>query len=158
MSTFVGDYLTTTALSLLAIDRAVERRTQAIVICTIDEHGWPHPAMLSSLEVVAYDARNVRLATHISSRTTRNLRANGKLSLIVADAQGVFYIKGDVLLLSPSMRTAPQLSRFNMRVDSVLEDSPRRYENARVVSGITVDRDVADAEPARMVLDELLSD
>ena len=156
MSKFVADYLPDAVLLRLAADTALEHVETAIVICSVDEHGWPHPAMLSRLEVVALDARNVRLATHMASRTTRNLKANGKLSMILANSQAVHYVKGDVLLLAPAMRSAPHLAKFNLRVDSVLADDPQDYENARIVAGITIERREVDTVAARAILDELL--
>ncbi len=142
----------------MAIDTAIERANVAIVICSIDEDGWAHPAMLSTLEVVAKDARNMRIATHVGSRTTRNLKTNGKLSMIIADETAVHYLKGDVLLLAPAMRTMPHYAKFNLRVDSVLQDVPTEYENARIVSGIRIERSDLDTQKARAILEELLSD
>lgn len=150
MSRFVADHLTTPVIS------ALEREDQAIVICTIDEHGWAHPALLSAFEVAMHDRSNVRLALHVSSRSTRNLKANGKLSLILAHEQGVFYVKGDVLLCAPSMRTASHNAKFNLRVDSVLEDNPNEYEKARIVSGIRIERAHIDLAAGRAIRDELL--
>lgn len=158
MSRFVADHLNPDLIAQLSADTAVARANTAIVICSIDEHGWAHPAMLSTLEVVAKDARNVRIATHIGSRTTRNLRANGKLSMIIADETAVHYVKGDVLPLAPSMRTVPHYAKFNLRVDSVLQDVPTEDENARIVSGIRVERSDLDTQKARSILEELLSD
>ena len=156
MSTFVADHLSDALLARLAAATAIDHLDRAIIICSVDEHGWPHPAMLSQLEIVARDARNIRLATHIASRTTRNLKANGKLSLVVADAEAVNYVKGDVLLLEPAMHAAPHLAKFNLRVDGVLADNPQDYEDARIVTGITVERRGVDAVAARAILDELL--
>jgi hypothetical protein len=114
--------------------------------------------MLSTLEVVARDERNIRLATQVASRTTRNLAANGKLSMILTAGPAVYYLKGDALRLAGAMRTAPHCAKFNLRVDSVLEDDPTEYEHARVVSGIQVERTDIDAQVARSILDELLAD
>ena len=157
MSKFVADHLNIELIARLSADTAIERANVAIVICTVDEHGWPHPAMLSTLEVVATDARNIRIATHVASRTTRNLTANGRLSLILADEQGVYYLKGDALLLAPAMRIVPHYAKFNFRVDSVLKDDPTESEHARVVSGIQVERPAVDVQAARSLLDELLA-
>jgi Pyridoxamine 5'-phosphate oxidase len=156
MSTFVADQLPEALREQLSRDHAREHANRALVICTADETGWPHPAMLSSYEVVAIDARNVRLATHVSSRTTRNMKANGRLTLILVDAGIAYYVKGDVLLLSASMKSSPALAMFNLRVDSVLADDPQAYENARITSGITVERGVVDEAAVAAVLDELV--
>ena len=100
MSTFIGDALPDTLTHRLSTDQALERSDRAIVICSVDEHGWPHPAMLSRLEFVALDHRNIRLSLHTRSRTTRNLRANGRLTVIVVDEDAVYYVKGDALALA----------------------------------------------------------
>lgn len=157
MSRFVADQLPGPLLSRLSLDAAIGEAAHAIVMCTVDEHGWPHPAMLSSLEVVARDARNIRLATYVTSRSTRNLKANGKLTLVFADQRDVYYIKGDVILLAASLRTSPESAKFNLRVDSVLQDNPGAAEHAKIISGIQVARDF-DAERATTVLRELLED
>jgi hypothetical protein len=122
----------------------------------VDEHGWPHPAMASTLEMIARDDRNIRLATHAGSRTTRHLRANGRLTIIIADEQHVYYLKGDVLLRSASMNTAPHLSAFNVRVDSVLEDHAAEHEQARLQSGLRASRGAIDVDRANVVLRELI--
>jgi hypothetical protein len=142
----------------LSLDRALNFADRAIVICTIDEHGWPHPAMLSSLEIVAHDARNVRIATDVSSRTTRNLKSNRKLSMILADQDAVYYLKGDVLLVAATMQAAPRQAKFNLRVDSVLQDFAQEYEDARIVTGIRIERAQVDESQARRTLEELLAD
>jgi hypothetical protein len=158
MSKIVGGELNAALLSRLSLARAIEQADHAIVICTVGDDGRPHPAMLSSLEVVAKDTRHIRLTMHGASRSARNLRANGQLTLIVVDQSGVFYIKGDVELLSPAMAAAPDQAKFNMRVDSVLEDNPTLYEHARVTSGICVERGDLDLVHARAVLTELITD
>ena len=112
--------------------------------------------MLSLYEVVALDNRNVRLAAHVSSRTTRNLKANGRITLILVDVGTAHYVKGDVLLLAASMTSAPSLAMFNLRVDSVLDDDPLAYEEARITTGITVERARVDEAMVAAVLDELV--
>jgi hypothetical protein len=155
MSRLIGHHLSEALLELLSAERAVERADRAIVICSVDEQGRPHPAMLSSLEIVARDARHVRLAVHASSRTARNLTANKHLTLILADETGVHYVKGDAELTSSSMSSAPALSAFTLLVDRVLEDSPAAYEQATLVSGIRFTRAAPDNERALAVLREL---
>lgn len=155
MARLIGHHLTEALLERLSADRAVERADHAIVICSVDEQGRPHPAMLSSLEILARDARHIALAVHASSRTARNLAANRHLTLILADESGVHYVKGDAALTSASMTTAPALSAFTLHVDRVLEDTPADYERAQIVSGIRISRAALDAERAQAVLREL---
>lgn len=158
MSTFVADHLPDALLSRLALDRAIDHADRAIIICTVDEHGWPHPAMVSTLELVARDARNLRLAIHAGSRTTRNLEVNGLMTVIVADEEGVSYIKGYVLMRAALMAAAPHLASFNMRVDRVLEDKPTEPEHARLAAGLRITRTAIDLPHARAVLTELAGD
>ena len=145
-------------LARLSIDHAIERADRAIVICTVDADGWSHPAMLSSLEVVAHDAHHIRLAIHINARSTRNINANGKLTLILADEEGVFYIKGDAVQVSPAMVAAPGHAIFHLRVVSIREDHAAAYENARITSGIRVARGTLDIARAEAVIRELMAD
>src|SRR5262245_1716431 len=158
MSKFIADHLPDVLLARLSVERAIEDAGRAIVICTVDEHGWPHPAMVSSLELVAHDARNIRLAVHARSRSLRNVREKGRLTVIVADEQSVHYIKGTALVLLPSLSTRTDFAKINLRVDSVLEDAAAEYEHARITSGITLARDAIDPTAARSLLDELLGD
>ena len=58
---------------------------EAIVVCTVDADGWPHPAMLSYFEVAALDPRTLRLAVYNDSRTCANMRERGAATLILAD-------------------------------------------------------------------------
>jgi len=157
MSTFIGDALPEPLTQHLSPDHAIERADRAVVICSVDEHGWPHPAMLSSLELVAVDPRNIRLSVHGRSRTARNLQANGRLTVIVADEDAVFYVKGDTLRLACTAAT-PDLARFNLRVDSVLQDVAGEHEHARLVAGIRVTRAALDPALARKRLDALAAD
>ena len=157
MSTFIGDALPDTLIHRLGADRALERSDRAMVICSVDEHGWPHPAMLSGLELVALDHRNIRLALYTRSRSTRNLRANGRLTVIVADEDAVYYLKGDTLAL-PIHASAPELTRFNLRVDSVLQDAAGSDEHARIVTGIRITREAMEPGAARERVAALLED
>ena len=157
MSRFLADHLPSSLVGRLSADAAFANAQRAIVLCSVDEHGWPHPAMVSSLELIALDARNIRLALHGASRSTRNLRANGRLTIVLADERGVFYLKGDVLMLAPFMAADQELATFNMRVDSVLQDDATAYEGARVTTGIDIARGAIDEARARTVLSELAS-
>jgi hypothetical protein len=158
MSRLIGHHLSDALLEALSAQRAIERTDHAIVICSVDEQGRPHPAMLSSLEIVARDVRHVRLAVHSASRTARNLTANKHLTLILADETGVHYVKGEAVLTTASMSSAPALSAFTLQVDRVLEDTPAAYEQAMLVSGIRITRGTLDMDRAQAILRELSSE
>ena len=133
---------------------------KAILICTVDANGWAHPAMLSYFEVIARDRRNIRLATYKHSTTTNNMRRNGKLTILIMDERGAYYIKGHVEELRDAMDCSPQNSKLNLQVEQVLADEadPHLEAGAYVASGVTYKNPNLAAEQlrAKEVLRELL--
>ncbi|HJZ68174.1 MAG TPA: pyridoxamine 5'-phosphate oxidase family protein [Blastocatellia bacterium] len=131
-----------------------------IMICTVDENGWPHPAMLSCLEVVAKDQSNIRLAPYKDSSTTRNMRRNGKLAMMIIDERVAYYIKGTVEELQRDMDSSPHVSKLNLKVEQVLTDHvDEQLERGAYVAAPPTYRDPNLAmriAEARVVLKELL--
>ena len=136
MSNVVGHTLPEALLTRLSPARAADYADRAFVICSIDDSGWAHPAMLSSRELQATDAHTMTLTTHGSSRTAQHLRSSGLVTIIVADTDGVFYIKGT----AATADTHGELARFTIRVREVAEDVPTADERARITSGIRIER------------------
>jgi hypothetical protein len=135
------------------------REGHAIVVCTVDADGWPHPAMLSYFEVAAPDRYNLRLAVYKNSRTCANMRERGKATLVIVDAGLVCYISGVVEERVPAMRDAPHNAKLNLRIEQVLFDEPPPdlEPGVRVMSGITYSPRTAGAlARAHAVLAELL--
>jgi len=131
----------------------------AIVLCTIGEDGFPHPAMLSYFEVAATDAHTLHLAVYKDSRTLRNLRDRGKATLILADERLACYIRAAVQDVTQAMESAPYNARVDLRVEQVtLDEPPPDLEpGAFLTTGITyAARTGAALERARRVLAELL--
>jgi len=137
-----------------------EHAEKVIMISTVDAGGWPHPAMLSYLEVVAPDPRNIRLAPYAGSGSTANMRRNGKLTISIVDDRVVYYIKGTVREIKPRMNSAPHLAKLNLQVESVLADQANQEleAGAYVAGGVTYKNPQLEAEmkKARLVLKELL--
>ena len=131
---------------------------KAIPICTVDAHGWPHPAILSYFEVVAKDPRNIRLAIYKSSTTTNNMRRNGKLTILILDERIAYYVKGTAEELAGEMGCSPHNSKVNLRVEEVLADEANEEFEAGVylASGVTYKRP-AELPGAREILKELLT-
>lgn len=160
MSKVIGEQLDDDLYARLSGADLEARAGQAVLAMTVDEGGWPHPAMLSYLEVVAKDRRNVRLATYGASSTTGNMRRNRKLTLLVIEARVAYYVKGTVDELSPAMRCTPHNAKLNMRVERVLADEADAEHEAGVYvsSGVTYRSLNPDADLARgrVVVAELL--
>jgi hypothetical protein len=137
------------------------RADQAILICTVDSGGSPHPAMLSYFEVAAIDRHNLRLAVYTDSRTCANMRERGKATLIVVDAGLVCYISGEAKELLPAMRDAEYNAKLNLRIEQVVFDEPPPdlEPGVRVTSGVTYSPRMPEAlARAHAVLAELLEE
>lgn len=111
---------------------------RVIPVVTVDAAGFPHPALLSFGEVVALDARRIGLATYADSTTTNNMRRNGRLTLLLLEPEGTYYIKGTVRERPGGLTAFPDLAHLEMRVEQVLEDAARSEVEgeARITSGI----------------------
>jgi hypothetical protein len=135
------------------------RAALAIVICSVDAEGWPHPAMLSYFEVAALDRQRLRLAVYNDSRTCANLRARGKATLVIVDTNLVCYVRGAVIEVAGAMQAAPFNAMLELRVNEVTFDEPPPdlEPDAFVTSGITYrPRTGRPLEQARAVLAELV--
>jgi hypothetical protein len=138
VSTRVSGHLDDATLRRLSGEGLATRATEAIVIVTTDEHGRPHPALLSYGEVLAVTPALVRLAVAGSSTTARNLAARGAVTLCLVSAGGATYVKGDARALpgGPAL-AAESLVAYEARIQDVLVDFPASAEAARLTSGIT---------------------
>jgi len=98
---------------------------QAILITTTGAEGWPHPALLSYGEMVAVDRRRLRLALYRTSRTSGNLRRNGKLTVCLIGPNMAYYIKAAAGTWQDPMEGFAHLTRFEAGIESVLADQAR---------------------------------
>jgi len=137
MSQILGKKLTDALLKRLSGAAVASHEGKIIPIFTLDEAGWPHPALLSYYEVVAKNASTLEMAIWKDSSTANNLRRMGKISLMIADNGVNFYIKGAVKELEKEMTGAPPVSRFQITVEQLLED---QEPNAQITSGMTYTR------------------
>ena len=160
MSKLIGDELPGDLYQRLLGNDLEQSAEKVILLATVDEGGWPHLAMLSYFEVIAKDQRNLRLATYNNSRTTRNMRANGKATISIIDERTVYYIKGNVEEIIREMECAPQNSKLHLRVEEVLADAANEeFESgAYVASGVTYKNPgrTQQLQSAREILRELL--
>jgi len=137
MSQILGKELTDALLKRLSGAAVASHEGKIIPIFTLDEAGWPHPALLSYYEVVAKNSSTLEMAIWKDSSTANNLRRMGKISLMIADNGVNFYIKGAVKELEKEMTGAPPVSRFRIAVEQLLED---QEPNAQITSGMTYTR------------------
>ena len=80
-------------VALLAGSPVVGERDQAFPFVTVDDEGFPHPALLSKAEMeVGPDAADLRAAVR-SRRTRANLERTGHAALIAVEGRTAHYVK-----------------------------------------------------------------
>jgi hypothetical protein len=137
MSKILGSELSEALLKRLSGAAIASHEGKIIPVFTLDDSGWPHPALLSYYEIVAKNAATLEMAIWKDSSTANNLRRVGKISLMITDEGVNFYIKGRVKELEKEMSGAPQVSRFQISIEQLLED---QEPNAHITSGMTYAR------------------
>jgi hypothetical protein len=137
MSQLLGKELTPALLERLGGAQVEAHEGKIIPICTIDEAGWAHPALLSYYELVAKDAATLDTAVWKDSSTAKNLRRAGKITILVSDHRVNYYLKGEVRELEYQMTNAAQVSRFRITLEEVIED---QEANAEITTGLTYKR------------------
>jgi hypothetical protein len=137
MSKSLGNQLTESLVQRLSGKDVSSYEGKIIPIFTIDEGGWPHPALLSYYEVVAKNPSTLDMALWKDSSTARNLRSSGRVTLMISDVGVNYYIKGTVEELERELAGAPQVSRFRITPTELLED---QEPNAEITSGLTYRR------------------
>ena len=137
MSRLVGKELTKELFERLKGMDVGSKAGKAIVIVTVDEQGWAHPAMLSYYEVVAKDRSRIDLAIGKTSTTAKNLRGTGKITLLITDSGVNCYLKGSAREIRESMEGVSFMSLFRVEPEQVLED---QEPDAVITSGVTFSR------------------
>ncbi len=137
MSQLLGKELTKELFNLLKGENVASKLGKAIVIVTVDDKGWPHPAMLSYYEVVAKERSRIDLAIGKTSTTTKNLRRAGQITLLITDSGINYYLKGSAREVKESMEGVPFISLFRVEIEQLLEDLE---SDAVITSGVTFSR------------------
>ena len=149
MSSSAGAALPVSRLAQLG-PAAAPDRALVLPLCTVDDAGFPHVALLGSWEVVALDAGTLRMAVAGTSRTARHLRRDGRATLLLVDASGAHYVKLSAREVAPAMHGAPRNARFEARVEDVLADAvdPAGEGTSHLLHGIGAATDPS-GDPAR---------
>ena len=137
MSRLLGNELTKALLKRLNGQDVGIYEGKIIPIFTLDESGWPHPALLSYYEVVAKNSTTIDIALWRNSSTARNLRQTNKITFLITDKGVNYYLKGKVKELQAEIPGIPLQSRFRVTTEQLLED---QEPNAEITSGLTYSR------------------
>ncbi len=137
MSKLLGKVINEELLGRLRGKDIGSQEGKAIIIVTVDEQGWAHPAVFSYYEIVAKSEERIDIAVGKTSTTGKNLRRTGKITLLVTDAGVNYYIKGDAQETRESLGAVPFMSLFRVEVAQLLED---QEPGAMITSGVTFTR------------------
>jgi hypothetical protein len=143
MSTELGDVLPEKLRGFLADPTDPANGRQVLVATTLDPDGWPRHALLSPREVVARGPSRLLALLYEDSRSSRNLRRDGRLSLVVVNPEMSYYVFASASQ-RPGLAEAPHESLFELRVERVVEDV---LETARIVTGLTYEGHDPGAPP-----------
>jgi len=154
MSRLLGNELTKALLERLDGQDVGVYEGKIIPIFTLDESGWPHPALLSYYEVVAKNSTTIDIALWKNSSTAKNLRQTNKVTFLITDKGINYYLKGKVKELQTEIPGVPLQSRFRVTTEQLLED---QEPNAEITSGLTYSRrkERAATDPAVEVFNRL---
>ena len=137
MSQLLGKDLPPALVQRLSGAEIESHEGKIIPIFTIDDSGWPHPALLSYYEIAVKNASTLDMALWKDSSTSKNLRQSGKVTLMISDKGVNYYLKGSVRELYYEMPGAPPVSRFRVALEQVIED---QEANAEITTGLTYRR------------------
>jgi len=137
MSRPIGKQLNEALLDRLCGRNVASHEGKIIPILTLDESGWPQPALLSYYEIVAKGPSTVDLALWKNSSTANNLRRANKVTMMITDHRVNYYLKGSVRELQAELPGVPAVSRFRVTLEQLLED---QEPNAEITSGLTYKR------------------
>jgi flavin reductase (DIM6/NTAB) family NADH-FMN oxidoreductase RutF len=132
---YLGGALTHDLLQLLSQADLAGRLDRALPLVTLDAAGRPHPMLCSYLELLAADARTIRVVIAAGSGSARNLEARGVATLLIIEPERTVYVK---CRAAGATRIGAALARFELTVEEVLEDAADPSEgNVRITGGIT---------------------
>ncbi len=137
MSELLGKVINEDLLRRLSGKDIGSKEGKAIIVVTVDEQGWAHPAVLSYCEIVAKSEGQIDIAVGKTSTTGKNLRRTGKITILITDAGLNYYIKGDARETRESLGAVPFMSLFRVEVAQLLED---QEPGATITSGIAFTR------------------
>lgn len=136
MSRSVGAALPQELRELLAQTNLPLRLGRVLPLITVDADGRPHPMLLSYLEVLAPDARTLRVAIGARGRSAANLAERRVATLLVIEPGLAVYVKGRVTA-GPRAVGEGELARFDLAVEDVLVDSAAEWEEGlQITAGI----------------------
>ncbi|MDR9854202.1 pyridoxamine 5'-phosphate oxidase family protein [Paenibacillus sp. VCA1] len=120
---------------LLDGERLDRKQHEAMMLMTVTDDGWPHNAMISVGEIVAFDKKTLRLALWPGTNTTQNCIRSGKALLVAVYKGKVNYVRLSLTRIGMAEEAKHPLERFSAVVASFKEDVAKY---ADITSGIQI--------------------
>ena len=95
------------------------------------------PRYYLTMKSLPKNASTIDIGLWKNSSTANHLRRTGKVTLMITDKGVNYYLKGSVKELQAEMTGVPQVSRFRVTTEELLED---QESNAEITSGLTYTR------------------
>jgi len=108
---------------------------KVLPLITVDPGGFPHPMLLSSLEVRAAGPKTIRIVIGARSRSARNLLERQTATLLLVEPERTFYVKVRAAEGPHPVPGLPDAGLFSLTVEDVLEDGPAEWEAGMRITG-----------------------
>lgn len=155
MSRDCGSKLTPALLAALDRGAIYLGGGKGLPVLTVDAGGWPHVTIVAGAVAVAED--RLRFPVGVGTSSLGNLERDGRVTLLVADAGLLSYVKGEARVIRPRLESAPHYAACELAVRQVLDDVE---EGLRILSGIAYSDPAEEASgnaKGRAALAELAS-
>jgi len=153
MATLLGNTLPPPLLERLQAGAAYRGGGLGAVVISVDNVGLPHCAVANC--AVAAGAAAVYVPLGAGSSSERNLRRDGRCTLLLAGPGWLYYVKGSATVARERLACFPAESAVRVAVSAVYSDSEEYFS---VVSGLTY-RLIREVEQVaaleRAIIDEL---
>jgi hypothetical protein len=120
MSQHLGNRLPAELMQKLERGRLYRPGGLGLAVLTVDEHGWPHVAMAPGAVAAQPDA--VFFALGGSSGSLRNAERTGRVTLLIAAPDTLYYVKGQAQVVRREMQVMAQEAALRLQVTEVLQD------------------------------------
>lgn len=120
MSQNLGNQLPPELMTHLHSGKLFRAGGLGLPVLTVDEAGWPHVSMAPGCAAARPGAVYVALGGQ--SRSLQNAVRTGKLTLLLAGPETLYYIKGQAELVRPEMQVMSQEAALRLTVTEVLQD------------------------------------
>jgi isopentenyl-diphosphate Delta-isomerase len=117
ISVVLGESLPASAITAFAAEESERPGGQCFVLVTVDPDKLARPCMLSIGEVLAIDARRLRIIVWRDSRTTANLDRGDPILLVIAAPPDAFHIHAVPKRLKPRRGARWPCSSCSVEVD-----------------------------------------